>query len=85
MNLNIQIKYAGESFRLYVKNLEDRFVLRGEKVMKVNKSITTFLDDAILNPLHLIDTKFNEFINIVEKRIAEISNNIENHKNINKI
>ena len=85
MNLNIQIKYAGEAFRLYVKNLEDRFVLRGEKVMKVNKSITTFLDDAILNPLYLIDIKFNEFINIVEKRIAEINNNIESYKNINKI
>ena len=53
--------------------------------MKVNKSITTFLDDAILNPLYLIDIKFNEFINIVEKRIAEINSNIESYKNINKI
>ena len=26
MGLNIQIKYAGKAFRLYVKNLEDRFV-----------------------------------------------------------
>lgn len=80
MDLNVQVKYAGEAFRLYVKNLEDRFVLRGEKVMKVNKSINIFLDDAILNPFHLINSKVNEFINIVDKKLAEISNNVENHK-----
>ena len=57
MDLNIQIKYAGEAFRLYVKNLEDRFVLRGEKVMKVNQPIITFLNDAILNPYHLFSIK----------------------------
>ena len=82
IDLNIQIKYAGEAFRLYVKNLEDRFVLRGEKVMKVNKPISIFLDDAILNPFHLINSKINELINnIVDKKLAEISNNVENHKN----
>ena len=82
MDLNIQIKHAGKAFRLYVKNLEDRFVLRGEKVMKVNKPISIFLDDAILNPFHLINSKVNELINnIVDKKLAEISNNIENHKN----
>jgi hypothetical protein len=36
MGLNIQIKNAGEAFRLYVKNLENKFALRGEKVMKAN-------------------------------------------------
>ena len=77
MDLNIQIKYAGEAFRLYVKNLEDRFALRGEKVMKVNKPITTFMNDAILNPLHLIDNKINEFANILEDRLNEINNKIE--------
>ena len=81
LNLNIQVKHAGKAFRLYVKNLEDRFVLRGEKVMKVNKPISIFLDDAILNPFHLINSKVNELINNVDKKIAEISNNIENHKN----
>ena len=44
MDLNIQVKYAGEAFRLYVKNLEDRFVLRGEKAMKVNQPITIFYE-----------------------------------------
>ena len=81
IDLNIQVKYAGEAFRLYVKNLEDRFVLRGEKVMKVNKPISIFLDDAILNPFHLINSKVNELINIIDNKLAEISNNIENHKN----
>ena len=81
MDLNIQIKYAGDAFRLYVKNLEERFVLRGEKVIKVNKPISIFLDDAILNPFHLINSKVNELINNVDKKLAEISNNIENHKN----
>ena len=71
IDLNIQIKYAGEAFRLYVKNLEDRFVLRGEKVMKVNKPISIFLDDAILNPFHLINSKINELINnIVDKKTS---------------
>lgn len=77
MDLNIQIKYAGEAFRLYVKKLEDRFVLRGEKVMKVNQPITTFLNDAILNPLHLINNKINECTNILETRLNEINNKIE--------
>jgi hypothetical protein len=71
MNLNIQVKHAGKAFRLYVKNLEDRFVLREERTMKVNKSISIFLDDAILNPFHLINSKVNELINnIVDKKLA---------------
>ena len=45
LDLNIQIKHAGKAFRLYVKNLEDRFVLRGERTMKVNQPVTTFLND----------------------------------------
>jgi hypothetical protein len=43
MGLNIQIKNAGEAFRLYVKNLEDKFALRGEKVMKANQPITSIM------------------------------------------
>ena len=31
MNLNIQVKHAGKEFRIYVKNLENRFALRGEE------------------------------------------------------
>ena len=78
MNLNIQVKHAGKAFRLYVKNLEDRFVLREERTMKVNQLITPFMNEAILNPLHLIETKFNELSNsIVEKILTEINNKIE--------
>ena len=78
MNLNIQVKHAGKAFRLYVKNLEDRFVLREERTMKVNQLITPFMNEAILNPLHLIETKFNELSNsIVEKILTEINNKME--------
>ncbi len=79
MDLNIQVKYAGKAFRLYVKNLEDRFVLRGEKVMKVNKPISIFLDDAILNPFHLINSKVNELINnIVARIVTDMNHRIDN-------
>ena len=81
MNLNIQIKHAGKAFRLYVKNLEDKFVLREERTMKVNQPITTFMNDSILSPFHLIDNRINEFVNIIEKRLAIISSNLENQKN----
>ena len=77
MDLNIQIKHAGKAFRLYVKNLEDRFVLREEKVMKVNQPITSFMNDSILTPLHLIDTKFNEFTKIILNEVKQINNKIE--------
>ena len=78
MDLNIQVKHAGKAFRLYVKNLEDMFVLRGERTMKVNQSITTFLNDSILSPFHLIDNRINEFVNIIEKRLTDIISRIEN-------
>ena len=70
MDLNIQVKHAGEAFRLYVKNLEDRFVLRNEKVVKGNQPITSFMNDSILNPLHLIDSKLNELSNNIVARIV---------------
>jgi hypothetical protein len=81
LDLNIQVKHVGKAFRLYVKNLEDKFVLREERTMNVNQPITTFLNDSILSPFHLINSKVTELINIVEKKLAEISNNIGNHKN----
>jgi hypothetical protein len=80
MDLNIQIKYAGEAFRLYVKNLEDRFVLRGEKVMKVNQPITTFLNDSILNPFHLIENKFTELYDIIGKNYLDLKDRIDGKK-----
>ena len=45
--------------------------------MKVNQPITTFMNDAILNPLHLIDNKINEFANILKDQVNEINNKIE--------
>lgn len=80
MDLNIQIKYAGKTFRLHVKNLQDRFVLRGEKVMKLDQPISSFMNDSILSPLHFIDTRLNEFVNNVEKRFNKIINRIDQSK-----
>ena len=38
--------------------------------MKVNQPITTFLNDSILNPFHLINSKVNELINIIDKKTS---------------
>lgn len=78
MNLNIQIKHAGKAFRLCVKNLEDRFVLREERIMKVNQPITIFMNHSIINPFHLIENKLNEFLNIFDKKLNEVIKRIEN-------
>lgn len=61
---NIQIKYAGKAFRLYVKNLEDKFVLRGERTMKIDKPVFTFFNESLLQPYHLIHSKIEEIIEI---------------------
>jgi hypothetical protein len=74
MDLNIQIKYAGKSFRLYVKNLQDKFVLREERTMKVDQPVSPFMNDSILNPFHLMEDKLNEVINIFEKKLNEVIN-----------
>ena len=74
MDLNIQIKYAGKSFRLYVKNLQDKFVLREERTMKVDQTVSPFMNDSILNPFHLMEDKLNEVINIFEKKLNEVIN-----------
>ena len=71
MGLNIQIKYAGKAFRLYVKNLEDRFVLREERAMKIDQTITTFMNDSILHPYHIIKKEFDELKNIILQKLNE--------------
>lgn len=77
MNLNLQVKHIGKAFRLYVKNLEDKFVLRGEKVTKVDQPITIFLNDSIQHPFHFINGKLNKFSEKVEERFNEIINRID--------
>jgi hypothetical protein len=71
IDLNTQITYIGKAFRLYVKNLDDRFALRGEIAMKVDQSITTFMNDSILNPYHLIKKEFDEMKNIINQKMNE--------------
>ena len=44
----MQIKHAVKAFRLYVKNLDNRFVLRGERITKIDEPGTSFMNDAIL-------------------------------------
>ena len=80
--MNIQIKHAGKAFRLYVKILEDRFVLREERIMKVNQPITTFMNHSIIIPFHLMENKLNEFLNIFDKKLNEVIKRIENVENI---
>lgn len=54
-------------FRLYIKNLDDRFVLREEKVTKVNQPITTFLNDSIMYPNHFINKRLDIITNMIQK------------------
>jgi hypothetical protein len=70
-------KHAGKAFRLYVKNLDNRFVLRGERLTKIDEPGTFFMNDAILSPLHLIESKFKEFFNIFEIGQDKIYTKIE--------
>ncbi|MGE5635217.1 MAG: hypothetical protein ACM3VV_08285 [Deltaproteobacteria bacterium] len=72
MDLNIQIKHAGKAFRLYVKNLDNRSALRGERVMKVNQPVTTFINDSIVYPNHLIYNKIDELTSMIQKLNTKI-------------
>ena len=72
----MQIKHAVKAFRLYVKNLDNRFVLRGERITKIDEPGTSFMNDAILS-LHLNESKFKEFFNIFEIVQDKIYNKIE--------
>ena len=67
MSLNIQIKSAGKAFRLYVKNLQDKFVLRGEKLETINQPITTFLNNSIIYPFNSMQKRFDEVIDLIKK------------------
>jgi len=71
MNLNIQIKSAGKAFRLYVKNLQDKFVLRGEKLETIDQPITTFLNKSILYPYNSMQKRFDEVIDLLNKLDGE--------------
>ena len=83
MSLNIQIKYVGKAFRLYVKNRDDRFVLREEKVTKVNQPITTFLNDSIMYPNHLIYKRLDIITNMIQKLGEKIDTINSNRKESN--
>jgi hypothetical protein len=78
LDLNIQIKHAGKALRLYVKNLEDSFVLRAERTMKVDRSVFSFMNDSILNPYHLFQKKVDELISIIQK--LDEKNITSNHR-----
>ena len=42
-------------------------MLREERTTKVDQPITTFMNDSILHPYHLIQTKLDEIVNIVKE------------------
>ena len=48
--------------------------------MKVNQPITTFLNDAILNPFHLIENKFTVLYDIMGKNYLDLKDRIEAKK-----
>jgi hypothetical protein len=78
---NIQIKYAGKVFRLYVKNMEDKFLIRGERTMKIDKPVFTFFNESILQPYHLIQSKIEE---IIEIKMQELFYKIKELQKTNK-
>ena len=76
-------EYENDIYRtafVYVKNQEERFVVRGDKVMKVNQPIIAFMNDAILNPLHLIDIRFTELLDFIGKNYLDLKERIEGKK-----
>lgn len=52
--------------------MQDRSVLRREKTMKVDQSLTTFMNDSIQSPLNLIDSRLSEFVNTIEKDLLKL-------------
>jgi len=82
LDVNIQLKYAGKAFRLYVKALDDKFIIRKERTMKVDKPVFTFFNDDILQPYHLIQSKIEE---VVDRKFQELFNKIKDFQNTNSL
>ena len=79
---NIQIKYAGKAFRLYVKDLDDKFAIRKERTMRIDKPVSTFFNDDILQPYHLLQTKVEE---IVDRKFQELLDKIKDLQKIDSL
>ncbi|MGZ5511206.1 MAG: hypothetical protein ACXWFC_12165 [Nitrososphaeraceae archaeon] len=48
--------------------------------MKINQPLTYFLDKTIQTPLHLIDTRLFDFVNIIEKRLDKVLTELKTGK-----
>ena len=63
---DIQLKYAGQVFRMYIKSLHDRAVCRGEKSLTLSLPLVQALDSITL-PIKAIDDLRNEVIQLGQK------------------
>ena len=54
---DIQLKYAGRVFRLYVKSLHDKAVYRTEESLTLNRALLSEALDNITHPHRLVESK----------------------------
>ena len=57
---DIQLKYAGRVFRLYVKSLHDKAVYRTEESLTLNRALLSEALDNITHPHRLVEFKVDE-------------------------
>ena len=57
---DIQLKYAGRVFRLYIKSLHDKAVYRTEESLTLNRALLPEALDNIRHPHRLVEAKVDE-------------------------
>ena len=57
---DIQLKYAGRVFRLYIKSLHDKAVCRSEESLTLNRALLPEALENIRYPHRLVETKVDE-------------------------
>ena len=57
---DIQLKYAGRVFRLYIKSLHDKAVYRSEESLTLNRALLPEALDNITHPHRLVDDELSK-------------------------
>ncbi|MGA9170281.1 MAG: hypothetical protein WBZ20_09065 [Nitrososphaeraceae archaeon] len=57
---DIQLKYAGRVFRLYIKSLYDKAVYRTEESLTLNRALLPEALDNITHPHRSVESKVDE-------------------------
>lgn len=71
---DLQLKYAGNVFRVYVKNIQDKTVLRSEASLSPNKTIGNFLQEQFITPHQRLENIEKMLLEIIEqKRTSQIT------------